>query len=80
MILGSIGGAFAVWCSLPGLAYGLLLPRDAIPLNVPLSGNLTNTSTHFDPTTWTLYNPIFNQTTWEAQPYVLLSPLEGDRH
>jgi hypothetical protein len=48
----------------------ILLPRQAIELAVPLSGNLSNTSTHYDPVTWTLYNPIFNQTTWEAQPYV----------
>jgi hypothetical protein len=51
-----------------------LIRRDAIPLSVPLTGDLANTSTHFDPTTWTLFNPVFNQTTWEAQPYVPLIP------
>jgi hypothetical protein len=69
---GFIGALVAcLWWCWGGLTdAGHLLPRDAIPLTVPLSGNLTNTSTHFDPTTWTLFNPVFNQTTWEAQPYV----------
>jgi hypothetical protein len=49
---------------------GFLIRREAIELSVPLTGDLENTSTHFDPTSWTLSNPIFNQTTWEAQPYV----------
>jgi hypothetical protein len=57
----------SIWCC---VSFGFLVPREDVELAVPLSGNLSNTSTHFDPTTWTLYNPIFNQTTWEAQPYV----------
>ena len=59
-----------LWLWFCDLTYALLVPRDAIPLTVPLSGNLANTSTHFEPSTWTLFNPVFNQTTWEAQPYV----------
>src|SRR5271156_2603976 len=47
-----------------------LVKRDPIPLDVPISGNLTNTTTNYNSTTWTLWNPIFNQTTWESQPYV----------
>jgi len=66
-LTGALGTYLWLWC---GLTYALLLPRDAIPLTVPISGNLANTSTHFEATTWTLYNPVFNQTTWEAQPYV----------
>lgn len=57
----------SIWCC---VSFAILLPREDVELAVPLSGNLSNTSTHFDPTTWTLFNPIFNQTTWEAQPYV----------
>lgn len=57
----------SIWCC---VSFAILVPREDVELAVPLSGNLSNTSTHFDPTTWTLYNPIFNQTTWEAQPYV----------
>lgn len=57
----------SIWCC---VSFAFLVPREDVELAVPLSGNLSNTSTHFDPTTWTLYNPIFNQTTWEAQPYV----------
>jgi len=52
-------------------ATALLLPRADVELAVPLSGNLSGTAAHYDPVTWTLYNPVFNQTTWEAQPYVL---------
>jgi len=47
-----------------------LVRRDPIEVSVPVSGDLSNTSTHYDPETWVLYNPVFNQTTWEAQPYV----------
>jgi len=55
----------------------LLLPRADVELAVPLSGNLSGTSANYDPNTWTLYNLVFNQTTWEAQPYV--SSLLKDR-
>jgi len=70
-LTGTLAAYLWLWLWLSGLIYALVLPRDAIPLTVPLSGNLANTSAHFDPATWTLYNPVFNQTTWEAQPYVL---------
>ena len=60
----------SIWCC---VSFAVLVPREDVELAVPLSGNLSNTTTHFDPTTWTLYNPIFNQTAWEAQPYVLPS-------
>src|SRR5271167_1592627 len=52
------------------VSFAILVPREDVELAVPLSGNLSNSSTHFDTNTWTLFNPIFNQTTWEAQPYV----------
>jgi hypothetical protein len=60
------------------VSLAILVPREDIELSVPLSGNLSNSSTHYDPVTWTLYNPVFNQTTWEAQPYVL-SPNCGSK-
>jgi len=63
----------ALWTVYAGVCMAILVPREDVELSVPLSGNLSNTSTHYDPVTWTLYNPIFNQTTWESQPYVLSS-------
>ena len=57
----------SIWCC---VSFAILVQREDVELAVPVSGSLSNTSTHFDPTTWTLYNPVFNQTTWEAQPYV----------
>lgn len=56
------------WAVTGGL--GFLIKRDPDSVAVPVSGSLSNTSAHYDPTTWTLWNPVFNQTTWEAQPYV----------
>jgi hypothetical protein len=61
---------FLTWAVHGGL--GFLIKRDPVSIAVPITGNLTNTSAHYDPVSWTLWNPVFNQTTWEAQPYVLL--------
>jgi len=59
---------FLGWAVSGGL--GFLIKRDPVSIAVPITGNLTNTSAHYDPVSWTLWNPVFNQTTWEAQPYV----------
>lgn len=66
----------ALWNVYCGAVVAILVPREDVQLSVPLTGNLSNTSTHYDPGTWTLYNPVFNQTTWESQPYV---PYFGSR-
>ena len=50
--------------------FGFLIKRDPVSIAVPLNGDLSNSGAHYDPVTWTLWNPVFNQTTWEAQPYV----------
>jgi hypothetical protein len=60
----------ALWSVYYGIVDAILVPREDVQLSVPLTGSLLNTSTHYDPVTWALYNPVFNQTTWESQPYV----------
>lgn len=63
-------GELGILGLLSSSVYALLLPRADVELAVPLSGNLSGTAARYDPATWTLYTQIFNQTTWEAQPYV----------